>query len=71
MEFGVVLCAVIQVQRSKVKNSTLQLSETMSLRSLLEVETLKYLGMSESSGMVDGHKAIGEGAFILPPDKIT
>ncbi|XP_061704430.1 uncharacterized protein LOC133515871 [Cydia pomonella] len=54
MEFGVDKCAVMHVQRGKVVNSTnLQLSETMSFRSISESETYKYLGMSQSLGIED------------------
>ncbi|XP_063821249.1 uncharacterized protein LOC135071388 [Ostrinia nubilalis] len=52
MEFGVDKCAVLHVERGKVVNSpNLQLSETMTLKSLSETETYKYLGMSESLGI--------------------
>ncbi|KAJ0182259.1 hypothetical protein K1T71_001628 [Dendrolimus kikuchii] len=54
MEFGIEKCAVMHVRRGKVVNSpNLQLSENISLKSLSETETYKYLGMSESLGIAD------------------
>ncbi|KAM3959727.1 uncharacterized protein ACR2FA_006251 [Aphomia sociella] len=54
MEFGVDKCAVLHVQRGRVMNSeSIQLPENICLRSLSEVETYKYLGMSESLGISD------------------
>ena len=66
MEFGVDKCAVMHVQRGKVANSTnLQLSETITLKSLSEAETYKYLGMSQSLGIVDSDikQAVSERFF--------
>lgn len=55
MEFGVDKCAVIHVERGKVVNSSnLQISDEMTFRSLSETESYKYLGMSESLGIVNG-----------------
>lgn len=55
MEFRIYKCAVIHMERGIVVNSnSLQLSETMCLRSLSEVETYKYLGISESLSITDG-----------------
>lgn len=55
MEFGVDKCAVMRVQRGKVVNSpNLQLSERVSLKSLSETDTYKYLGMAESLGVSVG-----------------
>ncbi|XP_045541510.1 uncharacterized protein LOC123723010 [Papilio machaon] len=54
MEFGVEKCAVMYVQRGRVASSDgLQLTESMSFRSLSEGETYKYLGISRSLGIVD------------------
>ncbi|XP_045535833.1 uncharacterized protein LOC123721337 [Papilio machaon] len=54
MEFGVEKCAVMYVQRGRVASSDgLQLTESMSFRSLSEGETYKYLGISQSLGIVD------------------
>ncbi|CAH2108107.1 unnamed protein product [Euphydryas editha] len=55
MEFGVDKCAFIHVERGRIISSeNLQLTNSLSLRSLNEGETYKYLGMSEALGIDDG-----------------
>jgi hypothetical protein len=72
MEFGVDECAVMHVQRGKVINSTnLHLSETMSLKSISEAETYKYLGMSQSLGIeVEGVKRAMKERFFCRLTKV-
>ncbi|CAB0030643.1 unnamed protein product, partial [Trichogramma brassicae] len=72
MEFGVDKCAVMHVQRGKVVNATnLHLSETISLRSLQESETYKYLGMSQSLSIEDGNiKQTIKGRFFCRLTKV-
>ncbi|KAJ0170136.1 hypothetical protein K1T71_014064 [Dendrolimus kikuchii] len=54
MEFGVDKCAVMYVQRGRIINSNgLELSEGMCFKTLSEDETYKYLGISQSLGIVD------------------